>query len=291
MYLETLVAVLPLVGLVGLGVFGWLMFWRWYDYKRTEPLGLMVMAATWGAILTFFLKGFVDRCGMINISYEFLFGVVFLEEAVKAFATVNTLESVRKKFDEVSDGIIYGVAVALGFVMVETIFYLNNVPNFWGVYMGRLIYSMPAHMVFGGIFGLYYAQAYLNENIIGKGKKRQQPPLAFLGNILEASTHRLKERERNFVNVHREVLVELFRVITLHITREEILMGKRKHKHWAGELVMEGFLLALYLHLLYNFFLASDSAWVRSGGLIMIVGMFGVLLWRFRVVEKGVKKG
>lgn len=284
MYPETFVVFLPILLLVALGALAWTYFWQSWDNNKKEPLGVLIMAATWSIIFTYFLKGFIDTCNPTN-AFSLSFSVIFLEEFIKAFALVNALESIGKRFEEKNDGIIYGAAVGLGFVFVETLYYLQHTTNFWEIYFGRLIYTFPAHMVFAGIFGMYYARAYLGESgIIGKGKKRKQPPFAILANVFTAATDRIPPNEKNPKTIHLAVLRQIFDLITLKITRTYLIFGKHeRYTHWSGEMILEGFLVALYLHIAYNLLLGSAFA---IFGLIGIIAAFAGLLYRFVQLEK-----
>jgi len=283
---ELLAIFLPLIIIIGIGIYGWLSFWRYWDDYRTEPLGMLAMSAAWGAVFSYFLIFMTGECSPTAVSFGFFAGIIVLEEFTKNFALVNAIECVGKRFEERNDGIIYGCATALGFVFVETIFYLYHASDFWAVYWGRLIYTAPAHMVFTGIFGMYYARAYLSEAITGVGRRRRQPPYAILGSLLQASIAHVPEQKRTFLRVHSAILRQIVRTLSLHITRSHLIWNKPTRGHWSGEILMEGSLLAFYLHLLYSYLLTVDSAPLRIVSLAGILVIF-VLLWlRFLQLEE-----
>lgn len=281
---------LPVLLIIGIGTYGWLAFWRYWDNYRTEPLGMLVMSAAWGAVFAYFLIFMTGECSPATISFAYFAGVILLEEFTKSFALVNAIECVGKHFEERNDGIIYGAATALGFVFVETMFYLYHSVNFWEVYWGRLVYTAPAHMVFTGIFGMYYARAYLSDAISGTGRKRKQPPYAILGNLLQAAVTHIPEQKRTFWRVHFAILKQIGRTLTLHITRSHLIAGKLTRGHWSGEILSEGFLLAFYLHLIYSYILTSEIIAFRLIGLVGVILIF-VLLWlRFIELEESQNK-
>jgi RsiW-degrading membrane proteinase PrsW (M82 family) len=61
------------------------------------------------------------------------------------------------EFDEPLDGVVYGVAVALGFATLENILYIAS--RGLGVAWGRAIFAVPAHALFGGTMGYYAGRA------------------------------------------------------------------------------------------------------------------------------------
>lgn len=287
---EALVLMIPPLLVAGLGVLAWMLFWESWDEHRTDPWGIMVMAATWGAIFTYVLKSFVDQVDVSSASLYFFVMIIALEELVKSFAEVNALETTGSKFHSKNDGIFYGVAAALGFVFVETFYYLMNAPDFWAVVWGRLVYTAPAHMAFTGIFGMYYGRAYLSEALIGEGNKRNQAPIAVFGNIARSAIERVPEEKRGTWRNLWAVMVGFMRVLTLHITRRHLIFKKPTTGHAASELMTEGFLIAFYLHVAYDRMLVADNEAFRIGGLAGAILIFVFILWRFVQVEWQIDK-
>ncbi len=281
---EALVVLVPPIGLTALGVLAWMLFWQSWDEHRTNPLSILVMAATWGAIFTYFLKNFLDQMNPVATNFMFFATVILLEELVKALAEVNALAVNEGEVRQQNDGIFYGVAAALGFVFIETIYYLTGSGDFWQIFWGRLIYTAPAHMAFTGIFGMYYGQAYLSKFLIGEDK-RKQPPLAIFGNIINNALLRIPKVKRNIFRVIYAIGREIFSIFTLHITRNHLIMGRQTQGHAPSELITEGFLLALYLHLGYDVLLSANSPVLRVAGLAGSGLLFVFLLWRFVKLE------
>jgi len=79
----------------------------------------------------------------------------FVEESSK-FAIIMLFLFKSKKFDEVTDGIIYAVVVSLGFAAFENILYSVN-----DVYVAflRAFTAVPAHAIFSGLMGYYIGLA------------------------------------------------------------------------------------------------------------------------------------
>jgi RsiW-degrading membrane proteinase PrsW (M82 family) len=61
------------------------------------------------------------------------------------------------EFDEPLDGVVYGVALALGFATVENI--LCVVRDGLGTGVLRAIFAVPAHALFGAVMGFYVGRA------------------------------------------------------------------------------------------------------------------------------------
>ena len=57
------------------------------------------------------------------------------------------------EFDEPLDGVVYGVAIALGFATLENILYVARLGL--GIAWGRALFAVPAHALFGGVMGYY----------------------------------------------------------------------------------------------------------------------------------------
>jgi RsiW-degrading membrane proteinase PrsW (M82 family) len=61
------------------------------------------------------------------------------------------------EFDEPLDGVVYGVALALGFATVENVLFVFQD----GLTMGllRAVFAVPAHALFGAVMGFYFGRA------------------------------------------------------------------------------------------------------------------------------------
>jgi protease PrsW len=62
-----------------------------------------------------------------------------------------------KVFDEPMDGIVYGVAVAVGFASLENYLYLSN--RGLSLAWQRALFAVPAHALFGGGMGYFLSRA------------------------------------------------------------------------------------------------------------------------------------
>ncbi|MFD1738578.1 glutamic-type intramembrane protease PrsW [Bacillus salitolerans] len=131
------------------------------DQYEAEPIYMVFRSFIFGAILVF---------PIMFIQYVLSVEDILQSGLLKAFVATSFLEEFFKwfilyfiaykhgEFDELYDGIVYGVAVSLGFATVENILYLFA----HGVDMafGRALLPVSSHALFGVIMGYY----------IGKGK-------------------------------------------------------------------------------------------------------------------------
>jgi Predicted membrane protein len=118
------------------------------DQYEPEPLGWVIKVFFIGAFM-------VIPAALLEAPFpEGLFVTVIVapivEESLK-FAAVYFTVYRDEEFDEPVDGIVYGVAAALGFAMVENIMYVLE----GGLAVGivRAIASVPAHALFASIWG------------------------------------------------------------------------------------------------------------------------------------------
>jgi len=109
-----------------------LVIW-WGDRYEKEPLGLVATAFLWGAV----------PAVLISIVAELAFGVPLatlqaerlsamvesaalaplVEELAKGLALFGLYIFVRREFDDILDGIVYGALVGAGFAMTENLLY------------------------------------------------------------------------------------------------------------------------------------------------------------------------
>lgn len=138
------------------------LFWLRYFYKKDkyepEPLSWIVKVFLLGALLTVPVL-FIEIFASVFLS-ELAIAVVvapITEECGKLFIVYRSVYQTRE-FNEPVDGIIYAVTAALGFAMVENIFYIFAIPLtelavlFWAIFL-RAVLSVPGHALFSSISG------------------------------------------------------------------------------------------------------------------------------------------
>ncbi|MBX3184775.1 MAG: PrsW family intramembrane metalloprotease [Polyangiaceae bacterium] len=106
------------------------------DRFDPEPWWALAMAFLWGALAAAGFSGFINTM-MGTLGYAIagkgggdFFGAVIsaplVEEAFKGMAVLGMFWFMRREFDGVVDGMIYGVFAALGFAMTENVLYYSS---------------------------------------------------------------------------------------------------------------------------------------------------------------------
>ncbi|KWU61023.1 MULTISPECIES: glutamic-type intramembrane protease PrsW [Priestia] len=131
------------------------------DEYDNEPILLVLKVFIFGALLVLPIM-FIQHALIAENIWTLPFTRAFLlagllEEFFKWFTLFFTIYK-HVEFDEHYDGIVYGVAISLGFATLENIFYLlANGPE---TAFGRAILPVSSNALFGVIMGYY----------LGKGK-------------------------------------------------------------------------------------------------------------------------
>jgi RsiW-degrading membrane proteinase PrsW (M82 family) len=138
------------------------------DRYEREPLGYVVGAYLLGAFAMCAVQG-IAEVSADWIPPDWLRGGSELARAVDAFVLTGLVEEGAKwamvfgavyawrEFDEPFDGLLYGVAVALGFATLENLLFLSS--RGLGIAWQRAIFAVPAHALFGGAMGYYAGRA------------------------------------------------------------------------------------------------------------------------------------
>ncbi|MDD2411572.1 MAG: PrsW family glutamic-type intramembrane protease [Bacteroidales bacterium] len=133
------------------------------DKYDREPIRLLLTSVMLGivalipAIIFELIFGFMDQHENIFLIFIYAVWVVgFAEEGCKFFF-LRTVPYIRPDFNEPLDGIVYGLAISMGFAAVENIFYVLN----GGVGLGllRMFTAVPMHAVCGVVMGYYVGLA------------------------------------------------------------------------------------------------------------------------------------
>lgn len=130
------------------------------DEYDSEPISVVLKTFLYGALLVFpimFIQHVLDtehiiKSGMIDAFVS----SGLLEEFFKWFILFYTIYQ-HVEFDEPFDGIVYGVAVSLGFATTENVFYL--VANGIEHAVARALLPVSSHALFGVIMGFYLGKA------------------------------------------------------------------------------------------------------------------------------------
>lgn len=142
----------------------------WVDRYNREPFGLLLKNYLWGAIgaIIFALawSSIISALISIFIRDETYLGNIetiaiapFVEEITKGAFLFFTIRN--KKFDNITDGIVYGGAIGLGFGMTENFLYFiaygDTLANWITIVIIRTLFSAVMHCVATATFGAFLA--------------------------------------------------------------------------------------------------------------------------------------
>jgi RsiW-degrading membrane proteinase PrsW (M82 family) len=125
------------------------------DRYKHEPMRLIFVTFALGAVL--FAVAFLIEILFDNGTILALFLVVAGSEELVKFAAVRIKAYRSPHFYEVMDGVVFGVAAALGFATVENIIYVFGSGVSTAIL--RAFLSVPSHAAWGGIMGYYLGVA------------------------------------------------------------------------------------------------------------------------------------
>jgi len=127
-----LIAIVAVLGALIPTLFYVAFIW-WLDRYEKEPLWLLVLSFLWGAIpaaiVSVFFELFVDAsiaglgansllADLASVSVS----APIVEESAKGIALIGLVLLIRREFDDVLDGIVYGAMIGFGFAFTENLF-------------------------------------------------------------------------------------------------------------------------------------------------------------------------
>ena len=128
---------------------------RNYDIYDKEPFGILLASFFVGGvvsiIVTTILYTFVE---VEHTFWQAFYKVGIIEELAKLITFFIIYRIIRKHFDEIVDGVIYMSAIALGFAVIENVFYAMSADNAVSMLVMRAFTSTIGHMAFSGIMGV-----------------------------------------------------------------------------------------------------------------------------------------
>ena len=106
------------------------------------------------------LTGTSQGSGEIGDLFIYAFFVVAFTEEVMKYLVLRFYNYPHKEFDEPYDGIMYGVAVSLGFAAIENVLYVFGSEGA-EIQIGllRMFTAVPAHAMFGIMMGYFVGRA------------------------------------------------------------------------------------------------------------------------------------
>ncbi|MFZ1517867.1 MAG: PrsW family intramembrane metalloprotease [Ignavibacteriaceae bacterium] len=167
-----------------------ILIWKFDHYDR-EPFKLVLINYIWGAVGAIVLA-VIGSLILTAIASLFIkndlqlsrFGAIvvapIIEEITKGLFLLITVTS--KKFDNITDGIVYGGAIGLGFGMTENFLYFvtysDSIPNWIALVVIRSLFSGVMHCVSTATLGSFLGLA--------KFKSKDKKPLYIFAGLLIA---------------------------------------------------------------------------------------------------------
>jgi RsiW-degrading membrane proteinase PrsW (M82 family) len=157
-----------------------LVFFYLKDRYEPEPRGHVALAFAKGALATLPAYG-AWWCLARLAGDEWLALGGLPARAFDAFVLAALCEELPKwiaflfiyrwnELDEPLDGVVYGVALALGFATVENV--LCVLRDGLGVGVLRALFAVPAHALFGAVMGFYFGRAKFGAPVRTKARAR-----------------------------------------------------------------------------------------------------------------------
>jgi RsiW-degrading membrane proteinase PrsW (M82 family) len=156
----------------------------WVDRYDREPLHLVAMVFLWGAsvapLVSVTLFGLIDRllAGVEQTMTVALISVGLITPTVEEIAKAGAVVLVvvfSSKFDNPTDGVVYGTAVGLGFAVSENVLYgiaagvhLHNAAGILVLVCGRTLLSAGVHALSCATFGGFLGHAVLSGRLPAK---------------------------------------------------------------------------------------------------------------------------
>ena len=142
------------------------------DKFEKEPwtflLKNFLLGASLSVLLTFVLGGMATRLlpdlqasNILDMFIKAFFVVALIEEFSK-YIIVRYFAQPNKEFNEPYDGIVYAVAVSMGFATLENVLYVYTYGFQTGIF--RAFTAVPAHAAFAILMGYYMGSAKFSKN-------------------------------------------------------------------------------------------------------------------------------
>jgi RsiW-degrading membrane proteinase PrsW (M82 family) len=182
---------IPLIPALGAAALVWAL-----DRYEREPLLLLLAAFLWGAVIAIPPALYVERAltAMLNSPALGTLGAAMTqaltasvsEEVIKGAGLLILLLLLRDEFDNVTDGVIYGVLIGAGFAMVENFVYfsLSSHSDFGFLIVGRVLLGWLGHSTFTAAFGAGLGYAREAHGARGRRYHLLAPLLGLLAAVL-----------------------------------------------------------------------------------------------------------
>ncbi|NMB02895.1 MAG: PrsW family intramembrane metalloprotease [Firmicutes bacterium] len=151
------------------------LFWLWYfnrfDVGDKESLGRLFLCMVFGAFAVIPalsweapFKNLLQGSNSLSLQLGLSFLVVGLGEELFKLVAVYLAASRTPEFSEPMDGIIYAIATAIGFSVVENILYISA----FGLVVAPLRGTVAtlAHISFSGLAGYFLGRAKFSDQVL-----------------------------------------------------------------------------------------------------------------------------
>ncbi len=152
------------------------IIWRFDRYDR-EPFALLLKNYLWGALGAIILA--LIGSGVLSILFSFLIQSKEILQRTETIIIAPVIEEITKgiflfitvkniKFDNMTDGIVYGGAIGLGFGMTENFLYFiaygNTLSEWLSIVLIRTLFSAVMHCVSTAAFGAFLGYAKFKDS-------------------------------------------------------------------------------------------------------------------------------
>ncbi|TFE29964.1 glutamic-type intramembrane protease PrsW [Cohnella luojiensis] len=138
-----------------------LAYFYWKDRYDTEPVSIVLKMFLTGALIVLPImvvqRGLLFWGGEAPLTFSFIISAG-VEEFFKWFVLYHMIYN-HTEFDEPYDGIVYAVAVSLGFATLENVLYAFLEPATFGTLMMRALLPVSGHALFGVFMGYSLGKA------------------------------------------------------------------------------------------------------------------------------------
>jgi RsiW-degrading membrane proteinase PrsW (M82 family) len=162
----------------------YVLLFYWADRYEREPVWLAVVAFVWGAVPAVIVSLFGELVlgwpwidAPDSITGSIIEGAVIapiVEELAKGFALLLIFLIMRREFDGVLDGIVYGALIGFGFAMTENFFYFVGAYDEGGfvqltvvIFLRAILFGLN-HAFYTGLIGIGFGLARVFRSPIAK---------------------------------------------------------------------------------------------------------------------------
>ena len=165
-FLLLIISILPVV------LLGYFIYNKDSEKEPKILLFKLFVSGFFAAVLVFLFNLIISKFFphlLVGNSASFikLFFMTFVEvalvEELSKWIMIRFVGYRSKEFDQLYDIIVYSVFVALGFAMIENMFYVFLSADGMVIGLSRAVLSVPGHVCFGIFMGVFLGFARINE--------------------------------------------------------------------------------------------------------------------------------